>query len=151
MNAASASEVNFICAGAARRHGRHEADPDDRPVARSQTAGHPFVFIYNSVTTRLDTLNGRRQQMSGQDARQQEIDQNFKAFRERLPEILAEHGGKFALMRHAEIVEYFDTARDAMVYGQKEFVEDGLFSVQEVTERVVDLGFFSHAMHDSTV
>jgi len=78
--------------------------------------------------------------------RQAEADRNFEAFQKKLPELLKEHAGKFALLRDGEIVQFFDTARDAMVHGQSEF-EDGLFSVQEVTEQVTDLGFFSHALH----
>ncbi|HAS17388.1 MAG TPA: hypothetical protein DDX84_06220 [Nitrospiraceae bacterium] len=45
-----------------------------------------------------------------------------------------------------ENIEFFDTARDAYVAGQKIFQQDQLFYVQEVSETPVDLGFFSHAM-----
>jgi hypothetical protein len=48
-------------------------------------------------------------------------------------------------MRDEQIIEFFDTARDAYVAGQRFFNQDRLFSVQEVTETPVDLGFFSHA------
>jgi hypothetical protein len=48
-------------------------------------------------------------------------------------------------MRDGQIIEFFDTARDAYVTGQQLFKEDQLFSVQEVIETPVDLGFFSHA------
>ena len=75
-----------------------------------------------------------------------EVDRNYRAFAERLPGLLASHQGKFALMRDGEIVEFFDTARDAYVAGQKLFEADQLFSVQEVIETPVDLGFFSHAV-----
>jgi hypothetical protein len=42
-------------------------------------------------------------------------------------------------MRDGKIVEFFDTARDAFLAGQKLFEEDKLFSVQEVVETPVDL------------
>jgi hypothetical protein len=78
-------------------------------------------------------------------AEQNEIDKNYEAFRQKLPELLVTHAGKFALMRDAEIVEFFDTVRDAFVTGQKLF-SDQRFSVQEVTDAAIDLGFFSHAL-----
>lgn len=49
-------------------------------------------------------------------------------------------------MRDGQIVEFFDTARDAYIAGQKVFEDDLLFSIQEVIETPVDLGFFSHAL-----
>jgi hypothetical protein len=48
-------------------------------------------------------------------------------------------------MRNQETVGCFDTARDAFLSGQKLFA-DGLFSVQEVVDVLVDQGFFSHAV-----
>jgi hypothetical protein len=76
----------------------------------------------------------------------EQVERNYQAFAQRLPSLLASHQGKFALMRDGEIVEFFDTARDAYVAGQKLFKDDQLFSVQEVVEAPVDLGFFSHAV-----
>ena len=74
-----------------------------------------------------------------------EIQANFAAFEEKLPDLVSTHKGKFALMRHREIIEFFDTARDAFLTGQQLY-GDGLFSVQEVVALPVDLGFFSHAV-----
>ncbi len=76
---------------------------------------------------------------------QEQVEKNYRAFAQKLPSLIAEHRGKFALMRDGEIVEFFDTARDAFVAGQKLFT-DQLFSIQEIVEAPVDLGFFSHAM-----
>ena len=79
-------------------------------------------------------------------AKQTEIDSNLVFFQEKLPELLAAHPGKYALIRHREIVGIYDTAVDAQITGQK-FYTDGLFSVQQVTDEPIDLGFFSHAVH----
>ncbi|MDP3938285.1 MAG: hypothetical protein Q8R92_09135 [Deltaproteobacteria bacterium] len=76
---------------------------------------------------------------------QEEVNANYAVFAEKLPDLLGTHLGKFALMRHGEIIEFFDTARDAYVAGQKLYL-DHLFSVQEVIEAPADLGFFSHAL-----
>jgi len=80
------------------------------------------------------------------DSIRQQVETNYKAFHEKLPSLLTTFRGKFALMRDGQIVEFFDTARDAYVAGQRIFKQDQLFSVQEVIETPVDLGFFSHAM-----
>jgi hypothetical protein len=82
-------------------------------------------------------------------ANREQIEKNYKAFQERLPSIMAEQRGKFALMRNGEIVDFFDTARDAYIVGQKLY-PDG-FSIQEVIETAVDLGYFSHALPERQV
>lgn len=76
---------------------------------------------------------------------QQEVDLNYKTFQEQLNNLLPEHRGKFALLHHQQIVDFFETSNEAIAAGKARF-PDGLFSVQEVTDRVIDLGFFSHAM-----
>ena len=82
--------------------------------------------------------------------KQQEVDRNYEAFKGLLPELLKEHGGKFALLRNGEVVELFDSARDAMIHGHRTY-DDNLYSVQEITDQIVDLGFFSCAVPDSPV
>ena len=67
-----------------------------------------------------------------QEELQREVDRNYAAFEKRLPEIIEARRGEFALMRGEEIVEFFETVRDAHAAGAKLY-EDGLFSVQEVT------------------
>ena len=84
--------------------------------------------------------------MPDREAVQRAVDENFEAFQQLLPKIVHSQGGKFALMRNAEVVEFFDSAGDAMIYGRKEY-PDGLFSIQQVRESIVDLGYFSHAVH----
>lgn len=84
--------------------------------------------------------------MADQDAVQRAVDQNFAAFQKLLPELILTQRGKFALMRDGEAAEFFDSAGDAMIYGRRAFA-DGLFSIQQVTEAIVDLGYFSHAVH----
>jgi hypothetical protein len=79
------------------------------------------------------------------DQLREQIDRNYQVFQQQLPSLVISHPGKFALMRDGQIIEFFDTARDAYVAGQRLFERDKLFSVQEVTETPIDLGFFSHA------
>ena len=80
------------------------------------------------------------------DAMQRVADENFAAFQKLLPNLTSAHSGQFALMRNGEAIEFFDSAGDAMIYGRNAY-SDGLFSIQQVTKTIVDLGFFSHAVH----
>ena len=77
---------------------------------------------------------------------QTEVDRNYGAFQKLLPELVEEHNGRFALMRGEKVVQIFDSVHDAVVFAKEKY-DDDLFSVQEITERIVDLGFFSHAIN----
>ncbi len=81
---------------------------------------------------------------------QRAVDENFEAFQKLLPELMKTRPGKYALMREGEVVEFFDSARDAMIFGQNQY-SDGLFSIQQVVDKIVDLGYLSHAVHHSIV
>jgi hypothetical protein len=77
--------------------------------------------------------------------RQKEIDQNLEFFLRELPKILADHNGKYALLRHQKIIAYYDTVSDAVSAGNQLY-SDRLFSVQQVTQSGTDLGYFSYAV-----
>lgn len=72
----------------------------------------------------------------------QTIDENYAAFEKELPELMLRHPGRFALMRNAGIVDFFDTARNAVIAGEHLY-EDDEFSIQEVTMTPVNLGRYS--------
>lgn len=73
-----------------------------------------------------------------------EVDQNYEAFRPQLAELIsAERAGQHALMRNREIIDFFASAGDAYRAGKARF-SDKLFSVQEVTDKPMYLGYFSH-------
>ncbi len=78
--------------------------------------------------------------------KQEEVDRNFVFFQEELPKLLSHHRSKFALIRDRKIEGFYDTAVDAQTAGSKLF-EDNLFSIQQVTGDVADLGFYSHGVH----
>lgn len=78
------------------------------------------------------------------DARQRlEVDRNYDAFMRVLGSLLPEHRDQLALMRDGQIVEFFDKPGDAYRAGVDRF-PDGIFSIQEVTDEPIDLGFWSH-------
>ena len=70
---------------------------------------------------------------------QDQIDKNYTAFTALLPDLMKTSAGKWALLRDAALEGVFDTARDARLAGEKLYA-DGLFSVQQVRNRAVDLG-----------
>ncbi len=74
---------------------------------------------------------------------QQEIDRNFDAFQRIVQSLMPARKGQWALMRHGEIVSYHGSAAAAEGTGVTRY-EDDLFSIQEVTDEVIDLGYFSH-------
>lgn len=81
-----------------------------------------------------------------EDAFATEVDRNFDAFEAILPSILSNHRGEFALLKDGSVVAYFSSEAEALAAGRQQF-DDGIYSVQEVTDRPVDLGFFSHAVN----
>ena len=78
-------------------------------------------------------------------AREREINQNYEAFVEKLPDLLAQHRGKFALMRHREVIGIYSTAEDVVQTGSLLYKDD-LFSVQRITDVPVDMGYYSHVV-----
>lgn len=77
-------------------------------------------------------------------SQQQEVDRNYEAFKEMLPDLLRTDENRFALMNDRKVVACFDTSRDAMQAGRA-LLGGKRFSVQEITRRPIDLGYFSHA------
>ena len=76
-------------------------------------------------------------------AQRHQIDQNYDAFQRQLSSILSAHKDQYALMRDRAIVGYYDGVGEAYRAGLASY-SDGLFSIQEVTDEPIDLGFFSH-------
>ena len=71
-------------------------------------------------------------------AREREITQNYEAFLKKLPGLLAHHRGKFALMRHREVIGIYSILGDAVREGIRRY-ENVPFSVQEITDELVEL------------
>lgn len=81
---------------------------------------------------------------------QEEVDRNYKQFKELVPILIEKHRGQYTLLNGGEIVEIYATAADAMKTGQK-FYDYGLFSIQKITVETEDLGYFSHAVYSRVV
>lgn len=79
-------------------------------------------------------------------AKSDQVEQNFAAFQRQLAALLQTHPGKFAVMHDGEIVEFCDSLTDAIRLGMSRFNNASNFSVQEVTSRNVNLGFYTGAV-----
>jgi hypothetical protein len=53
-------------------------------------------------------------------------------------------------MKDEKIINYFTTAADARMAAEA-FITDGLFSIQQVTDAPIDLGYFNYAVHIDSV
>ena len=73
----------------------------------------------------------------------QEVDRNYDAFTRMFSTIVSEHRDQLALMRDGTVVGFFDSPREALQAAAERF-PDGIFSIQEVTDEPIDLGFWSH-------
>ena len=79
-------------------------------------------------------------------ALEMEIESNFDFFLRRVGSYLPEKKGQFALLRNADVVSFHTTVSAAEMAGAQRF-GDGIYSIQEVTDEPVDLGFFSYAVN----
>ena len=78
------------------------------------------------------------------NAQNAEVDRNYNFFQRHLSGYLRQNAGRYALLRHAALVGFFDTPREALDVAKQKF-DDGIYSLQEVTAEPIDLGIFSHA------
>jgi hypothetical protein len=78
------------------------------------------------------------------DPLEAEIDANYDFFRRTLGDYLPEHHRQYAVIRHKRIVGFFDAVAEAGDAARRAY-PDGLFSIQQVMDEPIDLGFFSHA------
>jgi hypothetical protein len=71
-----------------------------------------------------------------------EVDQNYDFFQRNLSGLLENHAGRYALIKSRKIVGFYDGPGIAYRAGLALFADE-IFSVQEVTDEPVDLGFWS--------
>ena len=82
-----------------------------------------------------------------QNSHEAEIDRNYEAFQKIVGSLMASHAGQFAVLRRGTVDAYYKTAAQALIAAFHKY-PDGLFSVQEVADRPVDLGFYSHVANN---
>jgi hypothetical protein len=90
-------------------------------------------------------MRGRKKGSKQMSKIQEEVDRNYEVFCQILPTIIEQHRGQYALMKNKEIVTYFTTPIDARAAAEKLF-PDGIFSIQQVTDIAINLGYLSYAV-----
>jgi len=78
-------------------------------------------------------------------AHETEVRKNYEVFRAALPQLLSTNAGEFAVLRHCEVVGFFATTTAAREFAEHEF-SDGLYSIQEITDRKVFISPRTHAV-----
>ncbi len=73
-----------------------------------------------------------------------EIDRNYDAFRRGLATYLRDHSGEYALMKDGKVIDFFKKVEAAAERAAERFGGTP-YSIQQVVEDPIDLGFFSHA------
>lgn len=76
------------------------------------------------------------------DALSVEVDRNYDFFQRSMSHYLPDHYGEYALLRHAEVIDFFPDAGLAEARGER--FEDGLYSIQLVDPEPVNLGLYSN-------
>lgn len=77
---------------------------------------------------------------------QQEIEKNFQYFSQQ--EFSKERYGTFAIIKSCKIIEILDTRNDAKKLAEEKY-KDGVYSIQEIQPRKIDLGFISLALRSN--
>lgn len=73
----------------------------------------------------------------------QEVERNYQAFIQQLSAMLESHRDEYALMREGQIIGFYPSPGAADRAGLERFPDD-IFSIQEVTDEPIDLGFWSN-------
>ena len=80
--------------------------------------------------------------MTQSNERDEEIAHNYDFLMRNLANFMPEHHGQYATIRHQQIIGFFDDPLEAVQAG-RDASEDGLYSVQEVTDQFVELGVYA--------
>lgn len=72
-----------------------------------------------------------------------EIAGNFDAFQRALATLLPVQRNRYALMRHGAVVAFYDKPGAADAAGAVQF-QDGIYSIQQVTDEPVELGLYAN-------
>lgn len=73
-----------------------------------------------------------------------QVERNYDAFVEMLPELMKSRPGQYALIHDEKIIDFFKESLAAVSTGLRDF-GSGNYSVQQVTMEADDLGFYSYA------
>lgn len=81
--------------------------------------------------------------------RETAIRQNFHYFQGVVSDLMERHAGQYALLHARAVIDIYSRPIEALEAGCEKFA-DGLFSVQKVIDRPLDLGFISYGSGERT-
>ena len=76
---------------------------------------------------------------------QKEVDKNYDFFKTQISRLKSSHLKKFVLLHNREISDFFTSEDDAIKIGKEKYGEGG-FSVQQVSDRPIELGYQSYVI-----
>jgi len=79
------------------------------------------------------------------NAKCEEIEKNYQFFKRILPDIKTDHIDEVVLIRNQKIIGFYSTIVEAQIDALHKY-SDNLYSVQEVRNKPVELGFFRYAV-----
>ncbi len=74
-----------------------------------------------------------------------EVDNNFAYFKTQLNAFKKTHFQEFVLLHNQQAIDFYESENDAVKIGIKSYGEGG-FSVQQVADTIIDLGYQSHVI-----
>ena len=74
-----------------------------------------------------------------------EVHKNYEFFKTKLPELMKDHTGEYALIRHQKIIAYFPTISEAYWYGRENY-SDRIYSIQEIKDWPIILRNVGHVI-----
>lgn len=76
---------------------------------------------------------------------QKEVDSNYDFFKTQIAQLKNDHLNEFALLHNKKINSFFISEDDAINVGTEKYGE-GNFSVQQVNDNSIELGYQSHVI-----
>lgn len=98
-----------------------------------------------AAMTKRNGKESRKSTVAYLMSQQEQAKSNYDAFKKMLPDLLKDEN-KYALLRDQELIAVYDTMADAVTTAEKMY-EDGRWSIQKITERPINLGYRSRALH----
>ena len=76
------------------------------------------------------------------DQVEKEVGENYTYFKDNFSELVEKYKDRFLVIRSREVQKDFETDKEAILWAMKEY-PDGMFSVQEVSSKEINLGSIS--------
>ena len=83
--------------------------------------------------------------MNNKEKINKEVDNNYKYFESIKSDLIEKHKDEFVLIKNKKIISFFKDADEAINYA-KNNIEDGIYSIEELTNRTSNMGILENAV-----